>query len=526
MLDKLYAFASTRPRLWLSVLALLFAIQISPWLYPSVDGCLYLKTVNDFSAAQHLGDFCCLVPPGYPVLIAPAFIFGDRPFLAVSILQWLLAVATLGGTYVWAHRLMPAAAIALTSAVAVNISLWTFYRRPIKEIATLAFLMWTANLMHRLLEKRRPSRVIVLTAAVSFLTAYLVLIRYAGMLLAVAFAVAAVLATRRSVLRPARALGMSAVICGLSASVLVSWLVFDRTHGTGGTYLQSIAGIYHGHSGETESPETESDLVENQLAAPRRPRHFTRAAMFRVNDLACLTVPGFWKGSAGSDHGLNASTSLGLIVLALAAVGWWRIVSAKLDVLAILLPLYLLLYSHWDCDQPGGRFLLPMLPIILASAGVGLFTVLRAAVSNGSQSWRIAVVATFIVAHLGQAAAYWLLIDAPRARTCEKFLPIVDRLADKIRTRSGPVAITPALELSCNGLWLDIDWKRLSILRDPPRRQVEWIVDQAGGTPFDGFSVVGIDGPVRLLRREPVANLRSAQRVGQALPHVIPGERL
>jgi hypothetical protein len=183
-LEKLLAVAKSRSGLGLAALALLFAIQISPSLYPSVDGCLYLKTVSDFFSAERLDDFCCLVPPGYPVLIAPAFLFGDRPFLAVSILNWLLAVATIGGVYVWARRLMPSAALLLTTAVAVNISLWTFYRRPTKEIATLAFLMWTVNAMQALLNERRASRVIWLTAAVAVLTAYLVLIRYAAIIAA------------------------------------------------------------------------------------------------------------------------------------------------------------------------------------------------------------------------------------------------------------------------------------------------------------------------------------------------------
>ena len=205
--EQLLAVAKSRNGLGLAALALLFAIQISPNLYPSVDGCLYLKTVSDFLSADRLDDFCCLVPPGYPVLIAPAFLFGDRPFLAVSILNWLLAVATIGGVYAWARRLMPTRALLLTTAVAVNISLWTFYRRPTKEIATLGFLMWTVNAMHRLLGERRTSRVIWLTAAVAFLTAYLVLIRYAAITLAVAFAVATVLLARRGLLRRARAVG-------------------------------------------------------------------------------------------------------------------------------------------------------------------------------------------------------------------------------------------------------------------------------------------------------------------------------
>src|ERR1700678_4108391 len=101
-LSRLITVATSRDGLGVAALALLFAIQINPWLYPSEDGCLYLQTVHSFLSVEHFASFRCLVPPGYPLLIAPAFLFGDRPFLAVSIVSWLLAVATIAGVYVWA----------------------------------------------------------------------------------------------------------------------------------------------------------------------------------------------------------------------------------------------------------------------------------------------------------------------------------------------------------------------------------------------------------------------------------------
>ncbi len=68
-----------RPRMWLAIFAALMAVQISPWLYPTVDGCLYMKTAREFIAAPSLADFRCLVPPGYPALITPAFLLSSRP---------------------------------------------------------------------------------------------------------------------------------------------------------------------------------------------------------------------------------------------------------------------------------------------------------------------------------------------------------------------------------------------------------------------------------------------------------------
>ncbi|HXY34764.1 MAG TPA: hypothetical protein VEI07_11090 [Planctomycetaceae bacterium] len=491
---KLLAALKQRNGLALAALALLFAVQISPDLYPSVDGCLYLKTVSDFFS-QPLENFCCLVPPGYPLLIAPAFLFGDRPFLAVSILNWCLAVAMIGGVYVWARRLMPSAALVLTAAVAVNISLWTFYRRPTKEIATMAFLIWTVNAMHRLLEERRTNRVIGLTATVAFLTAYLALTRYAAITLAVAFVVAAALFARRGQFRPARAVGMSAVVCLVSGAALVSWLAYDRWHGTGGTYVEALVAIYR-HPAASES-DSADDARERD---GRTDRHFTRAALYRMDDLACLAVPGFWKGSSAADDGWSLTTAVGAAVLGVLAVGWWKIGSQRIDLLVILLPIYLLLYAHWDCAQPGGRFLLPMLPIILACVGAGSVAILRA-LPVALSRWQMPLLAACLLAHLGQAAGYWLFVDVPRARTCQRNLPIVDRLAREIQQDPGFVAIDPSLELVCNGLWLDLDFKRLHVLKNPPQRRVDWIVDVAGREPIDGFSLRRVDGPVQLLRR-------------------------
>jgi Dolichyl-phosphate-mannose-protein mannosyltransferase len=531
-LEKLFAAAKDRPRLWLAALACLFAAQISPWLYPSVDGCLYLKTVSDFLSARRLDEFCCLVPPGYPVLIAPAFVFGDRPFLAVSILQWVLAVALIGGVYVWARRLRPSAALLLTTAVAVNISVWTFYRRPTKEIATLAALTWTVNAMHRLLDERRTGRVIGFTVFVGFFTAYLVLIRYAAIMLAVAFAMAVGWQARRGMLRPARAAVISTFVLILSGSTLVGWLAYDRAHGTHGTYVQAIIGIYRGHSlaePGSQGADAAAEAEDPDTIEPRPERHFTRAVRYRMNDLACLTVPGFWKAGLGPGERLNFSTVVGGLVLGVVAVGWWRIVGLQIDLFAWLLPLYLVLYAHWDCAQPGGRFLLPMLPIILASFGWGLVAIAEfiaplVTASLGAaplvtappdaRRWPAALLAVYLLTHLGQAAGYWLLIDAPRAYACRQNLPAMDRLAHRIHEHPGFVAVDPGLEVSCNGLWLDLDWKRLHLLQQPIQRRVEWIVQSRGGEPVAGFSLDSVDGPAQLLRRKPAEGSPS-DRIGR-----------
>ena len=124
------------------------AVQVSPWLYPAVDGCLYLKTIREFLSARNLSSFHCYVPPGYLPLIAPAFAFGDRPFLAISILQWLMALALIGGLYVWHSMNFRRRPCCLRPSLwSISASGRTTDGRW-KEIASMAILMWTVNLMH------------------------------------------------------------------------------------------------------------------------------------------------------------------------------------------------------------------------------------------------------------------------------------------------------------------------------------------------------------------------------------------
>jgi hypothetical protein len=527
------------------------AVQISPWLYPAVDGCLYLKTVREFLSTHKLSSFHCYVPPGYLPLIAPAFAFGDRPFLAVSILQWLMAVTLIGGLYVWARRQFPATAVLFTSLVMVNISVWTYYRRPLKEIASMAILMWTVNLMHVLLDERRRGRLIGLTCAAALLTTYLTLIRYAAITLAIGFAWAACWRAYRDKTGWGRAVLMSSVVGISAASALAGWLYYDKAYGGGGIYWREVASVYSEQINPPETvnpPETiiesaqpspptspaMSTVKSNLEAAPARPivsasidsasktvaiaaapmpreeaseswlaspfvapvARFLHGLIYRVNDVGCLVVPALWKASIPPDRLLTLPLILFVLLFALVVLGWRRIVHRKIDVLVLTFPAYLVLYSHWVCDQPGGRFMLPMLPIITACFWYGIGPLVKRP---------MIVFGLLVVAHLAQSTAYWLCIDAPRAYQANQNWSMVDRLADVIRRKPGEVAITDAAEPVCQGLWLELDWEfRLHGLRKAPGPYVMWVVEPVGEKPLSGFSIQHVDGPVQLLHRNPL----------------------
>jgi hypothetical protein len=174
--------ANRQPTLWLSVLALLLECDQS-WFYPTGDGSMYLSTVREFLSSEDLSEFRCFVPPGYVAMILPTFLISDRPFLALSIMNWFLGVALLIGVYYWCRRQFPSVAVLLTAIVMVNISVWTYYRRPLKETAFMVVLIWTVNLLHGFKARTR----VAICARRAALLALLSLIRYPGITVAIGF---------------------------------------------------------------------------------------------------------------------------------------------------------------------------------------------------------------------------------------------------------------------------------------------------------------------------------------------------
>jgi len=252
--------------------------------------------------------------------------------------------------------------------------------------------------------------------------------------------------------------------------------------------------------------------VPQPVAAPIV--RFLHGLVYRVNDIGCIVIPGLWKAAVPITPALTAPMVVFLVLFVLMAFGWRRIVRRKVDVLALTFPAYIFLYAHWVCDQPGGRFMLPMLPIITACVWYGIGPLVRRPMT---------VFGLLVLAHIGQSTAYWLWIDAPRAYQADQNWSMVDRLAEEIRREPGEVAIADAAEPDCQGLWLELDWRfRLQVLKPSPGPHVKWIVEPAGKKPVDGFSVHQVDGPVQLLcrRSDDAAHASTAQKGASSVPAI------
>ena len=138
--------------------------------------------------------------------------------------------------------------------------------------------------------------------------------------------------------------------------------------------------------------------------------------------------------------------------------------------------------------------MLPMLPILTACAWYGLAPLVRRP---------LVVFGLLAAVHLGQSAAYWLWIDAPRAYQANQNWAVVDRIVKEIHRDPGQVAIADAAESDCQGLWLELDWcYQLREFKEHPGPHVIWVVEPAGKRPLRGFSIRQVDGPVQLLCRD------------------------
>jgi hypothetical protein len=92
----------------------------------------------------------------------------------------------------------------------------------------------------------------------------------------------------------------------------------------------------------------------------------------------------------------------------LLAIGWWRLLRARDDVLACSFPFYFALYVLWPFAA-GTRYLLPMWPLILLC----LWLLLRAPAAP-----RRVVFALLLVAHAAVGVGSWGWRDRPEARRC------------------------------------------------------------------------------------------------------------
>ncbi len=229
-LEQWLVARNRRPAMGLGVLAALLAVQISPWWYPAADGVLYLSIARSIVRGEHvrrLGSPQLAFPPGYPLMISPAFLLGDRPFLLLSIIHWVMAVLFMFGVYVWARRRCAGGALLITGLVMVNISLWNQYRRTLSELAFMTVGVWTVYVLDVAGESASRRKGLIRVLSGSAMLVFLAMIREVGVTFAAGFVAARLVDVRRGRLRWGRAVVLVAAVVLPATIAVVGFARYD-----------------------------------------------------------------------------------------------------------------------------------------------------------------------------------------------------------------------------------------------------------------------------------------------------------
>ncbi len=462
---------------WMAMLALLLAIQISPWWYPTPDATAYLSIARGIAVnhrLSNLGGVHLAYPPGYPILISPAFLVASRAFMAVSIIHWLMALIFMAGVYRWTHRLAPQAALLLTGLAVINTAYWIYYRRTLSEIAFMTVMIWTVVALDSALEAGTRGARAIRAAAGAVLLVAMALIREPGILFAPGFVVAAFLCVRDGKLRWPGALGMTAEVAAPAAAGVVAFMIYDRA-----TARAAPSRVFGTHLGGFLDPSTP---VFQRVAEGLR---------LRISEVGRLVVPGMFKTYAAHGQWMNVNVFIYLAVFVVIAAGWWRLIRRR-DVFAATMPLYFALYVVWAFDADT-RYLLPLLPAIMVSLWFAIQSVTR---------FPLTVLAALLLLHLAVALGYWTTVEIPRGRECNNQWASAESFASVIKDNPGMAVATHQVP-ECTRLMLSFLIDRPVPERIDPNDfpDARWILEPAASPDLAGFRMEQTQGLYKLLLR-------------------------
>ena len=185
-----------------------------------------------------------------------------------------------------------------------------------------------------------------------------------------------------------------------------------------------------------------------------------------------------FKAYARAFSWLNVTMAIYIALVAVLAVGWWRLVCRRRDILALSLPFYLLLYITYGMEA-GARFLVPVVGLLMVCLW-------HALARWGDR--RQAIFAGLLVAHAGAAVAYWVGVEIPRGREMNRHWETVEQLVDQIRSRPGPGAVLDCPEHVQLMLTLVLDRPVQRVTDDNPLlADCRWLVMPSGDEPQPGF---------------------------------------
>jgi hypothetical protein len=210
----------------------------------------------------------------------------------------------------------------------------------------------------------------------------------------------------------------------------------------------------------------------------------------RISEVGRLLVPGMFKAYAGHGQWLHIDILIYLAAFALVAVGWWRLMGRRRDVLGAAAPFYFALYVVWAFDADT-RYLLPLLPLVFACLWFAIEPFPR---------WRLSALAMLLAAHLAVALGYWTTVEIPRGRSCNDQWARVAALVPGVKDGTSLVVATHKVP-QCARLMLSFLIDRPVPERINPSNfpDAQTILERRDDPNPPGFEVRNSSGPYKLL---------------------------
>jgi len=413
-LEGLLERQTEHPLRWFAALAVLLVIQVNPWWLPTPDATAYLSIARSLAAHHGLRMFGyshIAYPPGYPILISPAFWLSPLPFFALAAMQCLMALAFTLGLYRWMTCQAPAGAMLLTALAMVNVTLWIYYHRTLSELAFMTTAIWAVGILDRALDSSTGRGRFLDVVAGAILLILLTLIREAGVLFAVALGVTALLRVRQGTLSATAAVATISIIVLPAAAAVIGFVIYTQsTFATTHVFGTHLSALF----------DSRVPLLQRLLDGLR----------LQICSVGRLIVPGMFK--AYGHAWLDVNTLLYTIVFIPLSVGWYRWVRRRADPYAMVAPLYLMLYAFWDFDADT-RYVLPMLPAVVVCVWY---------LVEPFAHRRLSIIATLAGLHLAVALTYWACVELPRARECNVQRSFIAQLVTAADERPGRIVAT------------------------------------------------------------------------------------
>lgn len=489
--ERAYA-AAQRPGLWFALLALLLALQVKWWWQPCPDAVSYLSIARHLAHGelQRCDSPHVVMAPGYPLLVAPAFLISDRPFLIIAVVHFVLAMLLMAAVYLWFRRWGCPAAAPLAALVLSSACFCQHYRNTISELAFTTALMWAAYALERLIRAATWRQTALWGAAALCLSVLAASTRLVGVFLLVGFAATLLVCTIRRQIPWGRAAGLMALIGVPVGAAVLSLVVWD-------------------HAMAARAGEGAKSYAQHMAAEGMTPvEQVVEGTRLRISECGRLLLPGMYKAYARPGQWLNPVIPLYIALAGGLAWAWWKRIRDGGDLLLFMLPAYLGLYVIWPFDQ-GGRYLLPVLPI-LAFCLWGLLERLP--------QRRFVVLLALVMAHAGVSLGYWAR-DLRFARCYDQWDEVAS-LGERVRAEPSAVAwYDPEDRRQLEGLRLMLAYEVNRPLVNSADESaigpdVRWLVVPSDCTGVAGFAARAAAGQLMLLERaDSIAEFNSARRL-------------